>query len=89
MVMVTVIASVMAMQALNEMFEIGLPLSSLPELQRVAREYSKYSNGHMKGVVIAIDGWAYRTRCPTSEEVMFPAHCRNRKGFLIRSTLYL
>ena len=81
MVMVTVMAIVMAMQALNEMFEIGLPLSSLPELQRVAREYSKFSNGHIKDVVTAIDGWVCRTRCPTSEEVMFPAHYRNRKGF--------
>jgi hypothetical protein len=81
MVMVTVMAIVMAMQALNEMFEIGLPLSSLPELQRVAREYSKFSNGHIKDIVTAIDGWVCRTRCPTSEEVMFPAHYRNRKGF--------
>lgn len=68
-------------EAIDQIFEIGLPLNEVKELQKVARKYSDYSNGHIKNVVSAIDGWVCRTRCPTSDEVMFPAHYRNRKGF--------
>ena len=69
------------MDAINEAFDIGLPLTDSRELSKIAREYSYYSYGHITNVVSAIDGWVCRTRCPTYDEVMFPAHYRNRKGF--------
>lgn len=69
------------MDAINQIFEIGLPLNDLSELRKTAREYSHYSKGHIKSVVSAIDGWICRTRCPRRNEVMFPVHYRSRKGF--------
>ena len=68
------------MEALNETFEIGLPLNETSELRRVAREYSRNSNGHINNVASAIHGWVRRARCPKRDEAMLPAHYRSRKG---------
>ena len=69
------------MEAINELFEIGLPLDDENKLQQVAAEYAKYSYGHLSNCISAIDGWVNRTRCPTAAEVLFPLAYRNRKGF--------
>eukprot|EP01032_Pedospumella_encystans_P019230 gene19230-21868_t len=50
------------MEAINECFEIGLPVNDDAELQSMADGYKRYSHGELPGCVMAIDGWVARTR---------------------------
>ena len=38
-------------------------------LRRTAEDFSKFSNGRMKGCVMAVDGWVCGTRQPSVKEV--------------------
>ena len=64
--------------AIDQTFQIGLPLDDLNELKRMADEFSLYSRGQLWGCVTAIDGWVARTRKPFNSEVADVMSYRNR-----------
>jgi hypothetical protein len=64
--------------AIDQAFQIGLPLNDVEELRRIAREFSIFSRGELLGCVIAIDGWVCRTRKPYRSEVTDVMAYRNR-----------
>jgi len=54
--------------AIDNLFTLGLSLG--PEsLRQTANDFSQFSNGHMKGCVMAIDGIVIKTRQPKQNEV--------------------
>jgi hypothetical protein len=65
-------------EAIDEAFTIGLPVHDIPALQKLADEFSVYSNGELGGCVTAIDGWVAQTRKPNSKEVQDIMAYRNR-----------
>ena len=67
-------------EAIDQVFEIGLPLDNVDELSRLAQEFSTFSNGQLYGCVTAIDGWIARTRKPSRFEVSDIMAYRNRHG---------
>jgi hypothetical protein len=58
------------MDAIDEAFDIGLPLHNENELQRMSDEFAIFSHGHLRGCVTAIDGWVCKTRKPFAKEVV-------------------
>lgn len=68
------------MEAIDEAFQIGLPVNDADELQKMANEFSVFSHGAMNGCVMAIDGWVARTRKPYVTEVDAVTAYRNRHG---------
>jgi hypothetical protein len=64
--------------AIDQAFQIGMPLNNEEELRSMAREFSSFSHGELEGCVIAIDGWVCRTRKPYRKEVNDVMAYRNR-----------
>jgi hypothetical protein len=65
-------------RAIDDCFDIGLPLNDHAALRRMAEEFSSFSHGQMTGCVTAIDGWVARTRKPFNNEVKDVMAYRNR-----------
>ena len=55
--------------AIDSAFTIGLPLSDVVELTKLAEEFAILSHGELWGTVTAIDGWVAQTRKPFADEV--------------------
>jgi hypothetical protein len=71
------------MYAIDESYEIGLPLNDPAALERQASEFAALSKGaesHWGGCLMAIDGWVCETRKPSTKEVRDVMAYRNRKG---------
>eukprot|EP01036_Dinobryon_divergens_P029172 gene29172-38236_t len=66
--------------AIDAAFDIGLPLSNVEDLQKLADEFSVLSHGQLPGAVTAIDGWVAQTRKPFPTEVEDIMAYRNRHG---------
>jgi hypothetical protein len=45
------------LEAIDTIFEIGMPFNEMHELRRMADEFSRYSYGKLRNCVLAIDGW--------------------------------
>lgn len=59
---------------------IGVPFDDINRLEGLARGFYKHSDGILDGCILAIDGFAVRTRCPFESEVEFRKDYRFRKG---------
>jgi hypothetical protein len=68
------------MDMIDRAFQIGFPFDDDNELRNIAAGFSKFSHGHLRHCVLAVDGWVCRTRCPTALEVKYPMAYRNRHG---------
>jgi len=66
------------MEAINDVFDIGIPFDDMNELNRSSNEFSTYSHGELLGCVTAIDGWVAKTRKPFRSEVTDVMAYRNR-----------
>lgn len=66
------------MEAIDQVFTIGLPMHNCEELDKIAAEFAKYSHGELKHCVMAIDGWVAKTRKPFNSEVVDVVAYRNR-----------
>jgi len=72
------------MQALNELFPLGLPYDDLLKLAELSNGFKNPSGGILDGFVMAIDGFGVLTRAPYQCEVERPKDYRCRKtGFAI------
>jgi len=72
------------MQALNELFPLGLPYDDLLKLAELSNGFKNPSGGILDGCVMAIDGFGVLTRAPYQCEVERPKDYRCRKtGFAI------
>lgn len=67
-------------EALDELFKIGIDLDNDEFLQSLAEGFNIQSNGIFKDCIMAIDGLAVRTRQPYRSEVNATKDYRNRKG---------
>jgi hypothetical protein len=56
------------MEAIDSNIDIALDTSE-ENLSKISQEFSEFNNGHMKGCIMAIDGWVCKTRQPTFSEV--------------------
>lgn len=68
------------LEAIDTAFQIGLPINDEEALDQMASDFAHYSHGHMKGCVMAIDGWVARTRKPHVTEAEAVTSYRNRHG---------
>jgi hypothetical protein len=67
-------------EAIDQAFEIGLPMHDEVALTKLADEFATFSGGELYGCVTAIDGWVARTRKPFHKEVDDVMAYRNRHG---------
>eukprot|EP01039_Chlorochromonas_danica_P009306 gene9305-10272_t len=70
------------MKAIDESYEICLSLRP-EDLKRSAEKFAAINRNSAEqfyGCVMAIDGWAVKTRKPWATEVKAPSRYRNRKG---------
>jgi hypothetical protein len=67
-------------ELLDESFQIYFPFDDVNELKAIAKGFEDKGTGNLKNIVLAIDGWVCKTRCPKSNEVRFPLSFRNRHG---------
>jgi hypothetical protein len=63
--------------AIDHCFDIGFPVHDVNALEALAEDFSTYSNGEMKGCVMAIDGRVAQTRKPMKTEVVDVMSYRN------------
>jgi hypothetical protein len=66
------------MDAIDIVLKITFPFDDYNELLRISNQFSAYNHGHIKGCVLAIDGWVCRTRKPFHSEVEHITAYRNR-----------
>lgn len=64
--------------AIDQAFQIGLPLADENQLKGLADGFNAISHGELYGCVTAIDGWVARTRKPSHTEVSDIMSYRNR-----------
>jgi hypothetical protein len=67
-------------EALDLAFDMGLPLDNVERLEELSRGFYDHSGGIFDGCVLAIDGFAVRTRQPFDNEVKYKKDYRYRKG---------
>jgi hypothetical protein len=59
---------------------MGLPLDDINRLEELSKVFFDHSGGIFDGCVLAIDGFAVRTRLPFDHEVLMKKDYRFRKG---------
>ena len=67
-------------EALDAAFDMGLPLDDINRLEELSKVFFDHSGGIFDGCVLAIDGFAVRTRQPFDHEVLMKKDYRFRKG---------
>ena len=67
-------------EALNELFVIGVPIHDDDALQELSDGFARQSNNILTGCIMAMDGIAIKTRAPYKWEVPRVTDYRNRKG---------
>jgi hypothetical protein len=67
-------------EAIDKALVLGVPFHDREALVKLSDEYASYTNGQMKGCIMAIDGWVARTRKPFVSEVGDVNAYRNRHG---------
>jgi len=67
-------------EAIDKVFDMGLPLEDVHQLNELALGFKNHSGGILDGCVLAMDGLFVRTRCPYSSETENRKDYVNRKG---------
>ncbi len=67
-------------EALDEVFQIGLPINDSVRLEQLSRGFYDHSGGILDGCVIAMDDLAVQTRAPFKTEVLKRKGYRYQKG---------
>ena len=57
-------------EAMNELFEIGVPIHDEIALRTISEGFDRQSRGILRGCIMAIDGLAVKTRAPYTYEGM-------------------
>jgi hypothetical protein len=69
-----------AIEAIDEVFHIGLPIDDIEKLEKLSQGFHAQSNGLFDGLIMVMDGLAVRTRAPFKDEVPKRKDYRFRKG---------